>query len=177
MNKKTVYLLIGQKGSGKSFTGALMDRKFGIKFIRVENWVKQIKKGREIDNPSYLNDAFCVIENGIRDALKQNDKIVFESTGLTSNFDQMLINLRKDFLVFTIQIEAEKDTCLTRVKTRDQSIHINVSDEQVNNINEQVQLKKFDTDYFIDNEKKSEDELKQEIEKIIQEIEKQSPNR
>ena len=177
MNKKTIYLLIGQKGSGKSFIGELMDRKFGIKFIRVENWVKEIKKGREIDNPSYLNDAFFVIENGIRDALKLNDKIVFESTGLTNSFDQMLINLRKDFSVFTIQIEADRDTCLTRVKSRDQSIHINVSDEQIKNINEQVQLKKIETDYFIDNEKKSEGELKQEIVKIIHDIEKQSRNR
>ncbi|EOZ98800.1 hypothetical protein A33Q_1454 [Indibacter alkaliphilus LW1] len=37
MKSKIIYLLIGQKGSGKSFIGTLMEKEFGIKFIRVED--------------------------------------------------------------------------------------------------------------------------------------------
>ena len=43
----TIYLLIGAKGSGKSFIGNLMEREFNIKFLRVEDWVKNVKTGKE----------------------------------------------------------------------------------------------------------------------------------
>lgn len=75
MKKKFICLLIGPKGSGKSFIGTLMEEEFGIKFIRVESWVKQVKRDRHIDNQSYLNDAFLAIESGVRKTLKTNDKI------------------------------------------------------------------------------------------------------
>ena len=49
-NRKEIFLLIGQKGSGKSFIGTLMDKEFGINFIRVEDWAKKIRKDRDVDN-------------------------------------------------------------------------------------------------------------------------------
>lgn len=42
--RKNIILLIGQKGSGKSFIGNIFEKEFGIKFIRVEDWAKHIKK-------------------------------------------------------------------------------------------------------------------------------------
>jgi shikimate kinase len=52
MKNKIVYLLIGPKGSGKSFIGTLMDERLGIRFIRVENISKKVKKDRQIDDQS-----------------------------------------------------------------------------------------------------------------------------
>jgi len=156
---KTIYLLLGQKGSGKSFIGTIFDQEFGIRFLRVEDWAKQIKKGREIDDETYLSQVFEAIEAGVRDSLESADEIVFESTGLTQYFNRMLENLKKDFRVKTIFIEARSDICLSRVKSRDQSIHIDVSDEQVIMINEKVNERSFLTDYRIVNENKSRQDL------------------
>lgn len=169
MSKKEIFLLIGQKGSGKSFIGTILDKEFGIKFIRVENLVKQIKKERDVFNETYLKQVFEVIENVIRDSLNDNDKIVFESTGLTDYFDQMLENLKISFHLTTIGIYTDSKTCLDRVKTRDQNIHINISDDQVIMINEKVKEKNFQTDYRIDNEVKTERELINELKNIIDE--------
>lgn len=94
---KRIYLLIGQKGSGKSFIGTLMEKEFRIKFIRVEDWAKKIKKDRNVDSEAYLKQVFEENENEIRDSLTDMDKIVFESTGLTEHFDIMLESLRRDF--------------------------------------------------------------------------------
>jgi shikimate kinase len=163
MNTKTIYLLIGPKGSGKSFIGTLMDKELGIKFIRVEDWIVEVKNDRQIDNQSYINEAFQTIEKGVRKALNQYDNVVFESTGLTDNFDQMLKRLRQDFSVITIRIQANDDLCLNRVKTRDKSIHINVSDDQVNKINRQVREKEMKTNFTLINENKSADEIVIEI--------------
>jgi shikimate kinase len=167
MSRKKIYLLIGQKGSGKSFIGANMEKRFGITFIRVEDWAKQIKKDRAVENETYLKQVFEMIEKGVRESLKQIDKVVFESTGLTDYFDQMLENLKKDFHVITIGIYADGKTCLDRVKNRDQSIHINISDDQVTVINDKVRQKHFQTDHKINNEAMTEEELVGQIEKIL----------
>lgn len=155
--------MIGQKGSGKSFIGTLFDKEFGIKFIRVEDWAKQIKKDRNVDDKEYLKQVFEEIEKGVRDSLTDNSQIVFESTGLTGYFDKMLVNLIRDYQVITIGIFADSAICLERVKSRDQKIHINISDDQVLTINEKVRERKFDTDFSIINEDKSEKELINEI--------------
>ena len=173
MNSKTFYLLIGQKGSGKSFIGAIFDREFGIRFIRVEDWAIRIRKERAVNNEAYLKQVFEAIEKGIRDCLDKTDKLVFESTGLTEYFDQMVQNLNQDFLVKTIGIRADRVLCLERVKSRDQAIHINVSDKQVLMINEKVRERNYKTDFYIDNENKSEMEIVSEIKIIIEQTLKQ----
>lgn len=141
MNSKKIILLIGQKGSGKSFIGKIIEEKFGIKFIRVEDWVKQIKKDRSIDDKSYLKEVFEVIETGVREHLQHVDYIVFESTGITTYFDQMLESLKNDYQVVTIGIKADSKICLDRIRQRDQTIHITISDEQISKINESVRQK------------------------------------
>ena len=167
MEGKEIFLLIGQKGSGKSFIGTILDKMFGIKFIRVEDWAKKIKKDRAVDDEAYLKQVFEEIEKGIRESLVYADKIVFESTGLTEYFDQMIQSLRQDFQVTTIGVYADSTICLERVKSRDQDIHINVSDDQVLMINEKVRERNFETDFSIKNENKSEEDLISEIGKLI----------
>lgn len=166
-NKKKIYLLIGQKGSGKSYIGNIFNN-HGVRFIRVEDWAKEIKQDREIDNEIYLMQVFDAIECGIRNSLNVYDRIVFESTGLTQYFDSMLENLIRDFSVTTIGIRADSSICLERVKARDQSVHINVSDEQVLMINQKVAERGLETDFTIENIDKSIEALEIEIERIIE---------
>lgn len=164
---KTIFLLIGAKGSGKSFIGTLIQENFDIPFLRVEDWAKQVKRERAVTDESYLNEVFNAIENGVRDSLEKNDNVVFESTGLTDQFDKMFESLNKDFSIIKIGVIAEPDLCLQRAKIRDQSIHINVSDDQINMINSAFAKKNTATDYQIENNNKSADELIAEIKKII----------
>ncbi len=80
----------------------------------------------------------------------------------------MLESLRRDFRVTTIGVYADRTTCLKRVKSRDQEIHINISDDQVLMINEKVRERNFQTDFSIINEDKSEKELINENSKNIE---------
>jgi shikimate kinase len=168
MPDKKIFLLIGQKGSGKSFIGTLMEKEFQIHFLRVEKWAKDVKRDRAIDNIEYLNEVFTVIEQGVRNELNSCDEIVFESTGITNQFDRMLGNLRHDFRVVTIGVHAESNLCLERVQTRDQSIHINVSDKEVQSINKQVLLKAQQTDYGIHNDNATYESLVKNVSDIVQ---------
>lgn len=58
MTDKRIFLLLGPKGSGKSFIGTLFDKEFQIRFLRVEDWAKRIKRDRQVDDNEYLNDVF-----------------------------------------------------------------------------------------------------------------------
>ncbi len=162
-----IYLLIGQKGSGKSFIGELMESEFGIKFIRVEDWAKQVKRDRTLSDETYLKEVFDTIEKGIRSALKEHSSLTFESTGLTTYFDDMLQHLQRDFKVICIGIEADPEECLKRVKARNQSIHIPVSDEEISRINEAVRRKNAPVDFRIDNHGTNKTKLKDQLSKII----------
>ena len=166
--KKHIFLLIGPKGSGKTFIGTLIQEYFNIDFVRVEDRVTNVRKERNLDDPEYISDAFYIIEEGVRNALENVDQIVFESTGITLNFDLMLSSLKQDFKVTTIKIIAEPEICMDRVRTRDQSMHINVSDEKVKEINAAVELKRFRADYSIENSNKMLKDLLMEIRKIME---------
>lgn len=144
-----------------------MEKAYGIKFIRVEDWAKQIIRDRRIDDESYLEQVFKEIEKGIRESLNHWDKIVFESTGLTRYFDGMLDNLKRDFPLITMGIYSESTTCLARVKERNRDIHIQVSDDEVDLINTEVRLKNFQPDFYISNENKTEKQLMEELGKLL----------
>jgi len=167
MHNKQVYILIGPKGSGKSFIGNIFRKYFNIDFIRVEDRILKVKGDRDIENEAYIKDAFQTVEEGLRKTLIEIDSLVFESTGLTEHFNKLLDNLKADYNVITIKINAELNICLNRVKTRDQSIHINVSDDQVEKINALVFSMNLRTDYVIDNNDKSVDDLITEIKRIL----------
>lgn len=131
---------------------------------------KTYKKERDVENKSYLKEVFEIIEDGLRKSLVHYDKIVFESTALSEYFDLMLSNLKKDYNITTIGIKADSNICLERVLSRDNRIHINISDSQVTYINQKVLERNFQTDYQINNMKINEIDLKIEISLIINKI-------
>jgi shikimate kinase len=164
---KTLYILIGLKGSGKTFIGKLIEDKFGISFLRVENIFKNIKHDRHYSDESYIKEGFTLLEKEIRNRFKETDMLTIESTGLTDEFRQMLGSLRKDFSVRLIKIDADPALCIERVTKRDSKNHINLSDKDVEKINELAIKVKFDYDLTIDNNTKTEKNILKQFRKIL----------
>jgi len=167
---KSILLLIGQKGSGKSYIGEYLEKEFGIKFIRVEDWAKSIKKGRSVNNEEYLNEVFFKIKNGIREKISKCELLSFESLGLTKQFDQMLQDLKKEYNLVTVKINCDFNRCIERIKFRDQSIHIEFSEEQLKKINSAFLEKGIKTDFEVNNNDNDINKLRKDLEKIINNI-------
>ncbi|NAS13673.1 ATP-binding protein [Poritiphilus flavus] len=167
MQPKRIYLLIGPKGSGKSYIGDLLDQHFGIPFIRVEDWAREIPKPDGGYTEEYLSEVFSTIENGIRVELEKHNQVCFESTGLSSHFDAMYNSLKQSFKVITIGIKASDTLCLQRIQARDSSIHIPVSETDIQKINTLVRERAIPTDHTLVNEDTSERELIQELDLIL----------
>lgn len=167
-SNKTIFLLTGPKGSGKSFIGRLFEKHFCIPFVRVEDWAKKVKRDRSVEDEAYIKDVFAAIEEGIVQAIRDRDALVFESTGLTEHFDAMPANLKAAYKVVLIKIDAPLETCLTRVRSRDPAIHVDVSDAQVERINALVRQKDLKCDFVIENARAAVDELVAIIGEIIE---------
>jgi|WetSurMetagenome_2_1015567.scaffolds.fasta_scaffold1085828_1 shikimate kinase len=163
---KIINILIGPKGSGKTFIGLLLQEKLNVPFLRTESLFLQIKSERNYLDTGYIRDGFALVEKEIRNILAASDEVIIESTGAAPQFDEMLGNLRKQFHVRLIKISADLDKCLERVKIRDKSIHIDVSDDNITMINKLSVSKQFHFDFEIDNNIATAEELLKQFSKF-----------
>jgi hypothetical protein len=83
--------------------------------------------------------------------LKIHNNLVIESLGIAPHFDLFLSDLKKIANIIPIKIFADPDLCIERVKTRDQSIHIAVSDDKIKEINKKAAKVKMDFAFEINN--------------------------
>jgi dephospho-CoA kinase len=153
---KTLIILIGPKGSGKTYIGTLLEKRLKIPFFRVENVWLQLQE--EKLSPSYLKKGYQNVNNEIDIQFTESNKLIIESTG-TYNFKSFLNDLQDKYNVKLIKIFAEPDICLKRVKMRDQSLHVNVSDDIVIDINKKAFSVKLDFDLEIYNVNLNDNEI------------------
>ena len=69
---KTLHILIGPKGSGKTYIGSRIEQLNGIKFLRVEPLWLQLAEGE---------DGWGRVEHEIDNLFLQHGKVVIESSG------------------------------------------------------------------------------------------------
>lgn len=163
---KTVYILIGLKGSGKTHIGDLLSKRLEIPFLRVEDIFLRIKTEDPLNDQNYILTGFKNVEIEIRKRLVKNDQIIIESTGIATQFNDMVENLKNDFVIKLIKIDSDPDLCLKRIKNRDQSKHIAVSDDKILEINKLAKEISFNFDLVIVNSSKADNEIVQEFKAI-----------
>lgn len=156
---KTVYILTGLKGSGKTYIGNLLSERLSVPFLRVENIFLKTKTNDPLTDQNYISSGFLNVEKEVRSLLKGIDQLTIESTGITAQFETMVSNLKKDFIVKLIKISSLPELCFKRVKDRDQSDHISVSDDQLLEINKLAAKVSLDYDLIIYNNTQSDEDI------------------
>ncbi len=167
MARKKIYLLLGPKGAGKTFLGGLMEEHYQVPFLRVEDTIKELAVKVDVNDEDYLKLVFSTIETHVRNKLNQHDSLSFESTGLSNYYDEMLASLQLDFDVITIGIKASPESCLQRIKSRDQSIHIPFDDQELMAINTKALSKQHNLNHIIENESLDKEQLVEKLEPIV----------
>jgi ABC-type glutathione transport system ATPase component len=126
-SQKTLFILVGPKGSGKTHIGTLVNQYTDITFLRVEPIWLDLRS----DENGWEN-----VEAAI-DAMFQNrNKVMIESLGIGEGFSKFHASLTGKYSVKMIRVYANLETCFTRVKTRNNVEHIAVSDDRVTELNE-----------------------------------------
>ena len=145
---KTLYLLLGPKGAGKTYIGNLVDEQTDINFIRVEPIWLALRPGE---------DGWQSVETAVDTAFQTQDKVMIESLGAGEGFHRLHNSLAQKYAVKYIRVFADLTTCLARVKNRDSASHLPVSDEQVAAYNKIAANVVYDWDLEIDNSSFAED--------------------
>jgi len=132
---KTVVLLVGPKGAGKSTIGDLLSNELGLCFLRVEPLFLELRSTLGPSHPEFETRGLASVVEQVKDELSRCDTVCIESTGASAHLPWFLGQLSLHAKVLPVRVLALPDQCLTRVRTRDTSIHIPVSDDQVERIN------------------------------------------
>jgi shikimate kinase len=130
-----VIVLVGLKGSGKSTIGKLLEDRLGIPFIRVEPVYLQVRNTLGAAHPDLEREGFRSILLCLTQALDQHETICFETTGASSQTPWLLSELARRAEVLLVQVKADPAQCLERIHGRDASVHIPVSDDDIERIN------------------------------------------
>lgn len=133
--QRRVIVLVGPKGAGKSTIGALIERELGVSFVRVEPIFLRVRDALGADHPELEQRAFAAVREALVEALRTNEAICFESTGASRETAPLLEALSRHARVLPVQVTARPEQYLPRVRSRDLSIHIPVSDDRVEEIN------------------------------------------
>jgi len=125
-DQKTLFMLIGPKGSGKTHIGTLVNQNTDIVFLRVE----PIWLGLKPDE-----DGWKKVEAVIDSLFQKHNKVMIESLGIGEGFGKFHASLTEKYSIKLIRVYADLETCFTRVRTRNYAEHIAVSDEKVEEYN------------------------------------------
>lgn len=122
MTDKTLYMLIGPKGAGKTYIGTVVDSHTDIAFVAVEPIWLALTPGE---------DGWAKVEAVIDATFATRDKVMIESLGAGEAFEHFYANLARKYHIRMIRVYADLDTCLTRVQQRDPTQQIAIPVEQV----------------------------------------------
>lgn len=131
--KKTVVLLVGPKGCGKTSLGFLLESQFGLPFVRPEPlWLRHERNPR---SSTWEREGILTVVEHVRRALADADCVVTETTGAADWFAQFVEDLRTLADVKPLAVAAPPEVCLVRVRDRDPRHHVSVSLETVATVN------------------------------------------
>lgn len=124
--QKTLFMLIGPKGSGKTHIGTIVSQYTDIAFLRVETIWLELKPDE---------DGWEKVEAVIDTMFQKHDKVMIESLGVGEGFTRFHASLAEKYFIKMIRVYADLETCLARVKTRNNAEHIAISDDKVTEFN------------------------------------------
>ncbi len=132
---KHVLVLVGPKGAGKTTIGHILAADLGLHFLRVEPLFLEGRARLGSSHPQLEAVGFQAVLNAVRDALGRDEVVCFETTGASACVASLLEALQSEARVLLVRVLAAPEQCLTRIHSRDASIHIPVSDDQIERIN------------------------------------------
>lgn len=158
--RKTVYVLIGPKGSGKTFIGRLLEKKVGINFLSVDELGLQKSSESKLTGNDRIVESFQQEEAALEEILQSRHAVSFESTGAHPYLREVLIRLKAKYDVKLVRVYAPLEICYERCLERDQSVQLPLTNSQLIEINENAAKATFSWDLEVNNAAKlSEDNI------------------
>ena len=151
ISNKTIFILIGPKGGGKSHVGTVLEKHFGIPFLNVDTLGLENIPKSQLLGEDLIKEGFHCEEAKITEILQTEDSVAFEATGSHAYFFVVLNRLRSSYAIKLIRVFAPLYKCRERIVNRDQTKNIPVSKELIQSINERALKVQLPWDLELDN--------------------------
>ncbi len=161
-----IYVLVGPKGSGKSYIGRLLNSAFGIEFLAIEEIFVKLQ-GTGVSTPDIQKKGYKIVEERILEILNRGIAASFEITVFTPASKNLLNRLELHASIETIQVYAPLELCLERIKVRDSVNHIEISDERIAEINRLSVEQHVDSKLQIDTSQMTDEQILEEFRVIF----------
>jgi len=156
---KTVYILVGPKGSGKTYIGELIEKTLKIRFLSVEEYFMTAKKDRDDLDEEYFTEAWDLVEKRIDRYMGQHRDMLIDSIGTFKTFKKFLARLQNKYSVKLIQVKAPLNLCMERIDRLDATKHAPMKRSTVQKVNRLGLKEKHRFDGCISNANSSDDEI------------------
>jgi hypothetical protein len=160
-----LLILLGPKGSGKSFIGALLEERFGIRFVPVEPlWKAYFERCASSGVTPDIGVGIGEVHPVVRRALVEFRHVAVETTGASQPILADLLNLAPSDRTLIVRVEAPLGLCVARIASRDATAHIAVDEATISQVHALSEALDVAPDLVISNVDVSADDLARELE-------------
>ena len=140
-----LILLIGPKGSGKSYIGRTIEARLGVHFFHVEPiWLEYYAECKASNREPVIAEGIAKVHPVLIRALEKYVHVCVETTGASPEILSALLSLRRREETIVARVSAPLEVCLRRVSSRDQSGQIPMEMEAIrklHGLSESLQLR------------------------------------
>lgn len=147
-----LLILVGPKGSGKSYIGRQLEGLFHIKFVRIEAVWQELKERRDdFLSPDYIREGRQLTLDLIQSHLK-NGHVCLEASGISDDWDEYESNLKSLAEIVFVKVVCSLEECKRRALNRDQSLQVQISDTLFDDMNRKAAGVQFNWVAIINND-------------------------
>lgn len=113
-------LLVGPKGSGKSYIGRALAEHLGVLFFHVEPlWMRYYAACQAAGRQPVIAEGIASVHPHIATALRTHEHVCVETTGASAEILHHLLSLHHPSQTLIARVSAPLELCLERIATRD----------------------------------------------------------
>lgn len=156
---QTIIILLGPNGVGKSHIGRLLERENLAKYYSIEEFFMERYGNLEAFKADRSN-AYAEFEESVREN-KMSPRILFEESGISDEATNMINRLKTTHKVILVEVTADINITLRRVKDRGTTQNFAKDDTFVINSEKKLQrLRKIKVFIRHENTKQQPDEYR-----------------
>jgi shikimate kinase len=163
-----LILLVGPKGSGKSYIGRTLEARFGVHFFHVEPlWLEYYAECKAANREPVIAEGIARVQPPLIRALDERVHVCVETTGASPEILAALLSLRPRQEIIVARVSAPLEVCLRRVSGRDQTYQIPMEREAVRTVHGLSESLQLPSDIMVDNVALTEAEIAELFESAL----------